>query len=153
MLRTQLADRFGLRVHTEQKEMQTYLLTVMGSGLEFDQSTTDGPPSHGKDKGGAMVAQRVSMNELAQGLSGRLNRPVIDSTGLKGGYDFRIDTLPYVEAAAAVNGGKADQMSEMDIPGILIAALPDELRLKLESRKEKADILVVDYAEKTPTAD
>ena len=98
-----------------------------------------------------MVAQRVSMGELAQELSGPLNRPVIDATGLKGRYDFRVNTLPYVEAAAAVNGGKGDQVSPMDLAGILVTALQNELGLKLEFRKDKADILVVDHAEKTAT--
>jgi uncharacterized protein (TIGR03435 family) len=97
-----------------------------------------------------MVAERVSMAELAQELSGPLNRPVIDATGLKGGYDFRINTLPYVEAAVAASGGKGDQLSELDMTSVLITAPQKELGLKLESRRDNADILVVDHAEKVP---
>ena len=67
------------------------------------------------------------------GAFGALNRPVVEATGLKGRYDFRIDTLPYVEA------------------GIRIRALQDELGRKLESRRDNANILGVDHAEKTPT--
>lgn len=151
MLRSLLAERFAVKVHTEQREMPLYELVVSKGGIKFQASTTEGPPTHGRDKDGAMVAQRVSMSELAQELSGPLARPVIDATGLKGRYDFRINTLPYVQAAAAVNGGKGDQVSQMDLAAILVAALPNELGLKLESRHDKADMLVVDHAEKTPT--
>jgi uncharacterized protein (TIGR03435 family) len=151
MLRTLLTERFGVKVHTEQREMQVYELTIAKSGLKFQQSTSEGPPTHGRDKDGAMVAQRVTMSDLAQELSGPLSRPVIDATGLKGRYDFRMNTLPYVQAAAAVNGGKGDQVSQLDLGSILVTALQNELGLKLESRRDKADILVVDHAEKTPT--
>jgi uncharacterized protein (TIGR03435 family) len=91
------------------------------------------------------------MSELAQELSGPLKRPVIDATGLKARYDFRINMLPYLEAAAAVNGGKGDQVGELDLAGILVRALQDELGLRLESRRDTAEILVVDHAEKTAT--
>jgi uncharacterized protein (TIGR03435 family) len=36
--------------------------------------------------------------------------------------------------------------------GILITALQETLGLKVESRKDNIDILVVDHAERTPTA-
>jgi uncharacterized protein (TIGR03435 family) len=150
MLRTLLADRFGLETHSEKKEMQVYALTVAKGGPKFQESTTEGPPSHGRGKGGVMTAERMPMSDLAQELSGPINFPVIDATGLKGRYDFKIDTLPYVEAAAAVSGHKGDQISDLDITGILITALRDELGLKLESRHDNTDILVVDHAEKTP---
>jgi uncharacterized protein (TIGR03435 family) len=150
MLRTLLAERSGQKVHTVQRELQVYALTITREGPKFHQSTTEGPPSHGRDKTGVMVAERVSMAELAQELSGPLNRPVIDATGLKGGYDFRINTLPYVEAAVAASGGKGDQLSELDMTSVLITAPQKELGLKLESRRDNADILVVDHAEKVP---
>ena len=151
MLRTLLAERFGMKVHMEQKELQVYALTVTAGGPRFQESTTDGPPSHGRDKEGAMVAQRVSMAELVHELSGPLSRPVVDATGLKGRYDFRINTLPYVEAAVAVNGGKGDQVSDLDLTSILITALKEQLGLKLEARRDKGAILVVDHIEKTPS--
>jgi uncharacterized protein (TIGR03435 family) len=151
MLRTLLAERFGVKVHSEQKEMQLYALTVSKGGIKFQESATEGPLSHSRDRDGTNILQRASMNELAQELSGPLKRPVIDATGLKGRYDFRINTLPYVEAAASVNGGKGDQVSDLDLAAILVTALQNELGLKLESRRDKADILVVDHAEKTPT--
>jgi uncharacterized protein (TIGR03435 family) len=151
MLRTLLTQRFGLKVHTAQKELQLYALTVVTGGPKFQESATQGPPSHAREKGGAMAVQRTSMAELAQELSGPLNRPVIDATGLKGRYDFRIDTLPYVEAVATSNGIKEDQLGELDLTSILMTALKEQLGLKLEPRKDKADILVVDQAERVPT--
>ena len=60
MMRTLLTERFGLKVHTKQEELQLYALTVVTGGPKFQQSTTEGPPSNGRDKGGVMTAQRIS---------------------------------------------------------------------------------------------
>lgn len=146
MLRTLLAERFGLKGHTEQKEVQVYDLTVSRSSSRLQQSTTDGPPAHSRDKGGAMIAQRVSMAQFAQDLSEPLNHPVFDKTGLKGGYDFRFDTLPYMESAAV-----RDASGEVDPAEVLAAALRDELGLRLEGRTGNVEFLVVDHVERTPS--
>jgi uncharacterized protein (TIGR03435 family) len=39
----------------------------------------------------------------------------------------------------------------MDGVGIMLTALQEQLGIKVESRKDKVDMLIVDHAEKTPT--
>jgi uncharacterized protein (TIGR03435 family) len=85
---------------------------------------------------------RTSMEEFSQSLAVQLGRPVSDSTGLKGKYDF---TLSWVI-------GPVSATSTDDTPGpTLPGAVQEQLGLKLESKKMTVDILVVDHMEKVPT--
>ena len=141
MLRTLLAERFGLKTHTEHKEVQVYELTLAKGGPKFHESTTEGPPMFG-GTGGRLVAERVTMADLAEKISEPLGRPVIDATGLKGRYDIHIDATAY-----ANSGGNG----QMDVMALLFNALQQQLGVKLDSRKDSPEILVVDSVEKTPT--
>ena len=146
MLRTLLADRFGVKVHSEKKEMQIYLLTLAKGGPKFKESTTEGPPVFNRGGRGSMTAQRVSMKDVAQQISEPLSRPVIDATGLTGRYDIQIDISSYMVSAAAA--GKGD--GELDVMSILFTGLQEQLGVRLEPKKDTVEILVVDHAEKTP---
>jgi uncharacterized protein (TIGR03435 family) len=55
-----------------------------------------------------------------------------------------MDMTPYSPGAGA--DGPADPMA------LMITALQEQLGLNFESRKDGLDVLVVDHAEKTPTA-
>jgi uncharacterized protein (TIGR03435 family) len=156
MLRTLLAERFGLKVHHEQKEMQVYALTIAKGGLKlhaagtkdasrFVESPIEGPSRFEEDKTGA-IAERVSMADIARKISTPLGRVVRDETGLKGRYDFRIDLTPYMTDAAGV-GDK----SGVDVSTILFAGFNDQLGLKLEPGKELVDLVVIDAVNRTPT--
>lgn len=145
MLRTLLAQRFGLKVHTEQREMQVYQLSLAKGGPKIHESTTEGPVEFTNGGKGILLAYRASIADFASKVSEPLNRPVIDVTGLKGRYDIRIDATAYMMDAAG-NGGNG-----MDVEGLLFNAIQSQLGVKLDSRKTSVDILVVDHAEKTPT--
>jgi uncharacterized protein (TIGR03435 family) len=153
MVRAMLADRFGLKVHHEQKEQQVFALTVAKNGPKFHsqgtkdasrftESARDGATGFSEDKTGAM-ADHVTMGDVANKVSELVNRIVIDKTGLSGRYDFRLDLTPYM--TPDTDGAKADIMS------ILFAGFNDQLGLKLEAGKESVDLLVVDAVSKTPT--
>jgi uncharacterized protein (TIGR03435 family) len=150
MLRALLAERFGLKVHSEQKEMQVYGLTLAKGGPKFQESTDEGPPEfvNGGDRG-TLVAHRVTMKDLAAQISEPLRRPVIDETGLKGRYEIRIDVTAYMQGAAG--GGDGHSEGQIDVMSVLFTALQQQLGVKLDSKKENVDILAVDHAEKTPT--
>jgi uncharacterized protein (TIGR03435 family) len=152
MLRTLLAERFGMKAHLTQKEQQVYLLTTgkdgprfhtAGSkdGSSFSPSARDGSSGFSEDKTGA-IAQHVTMYQLANKLSERLNRIMIDKTGLEGNYDLRIDITPYL---AAGGDGPPDVMS------IIFAGLNDQLGLKVEAGRESVGFLTVDSIKRTPT--
>jgi uncharacterized protein (TIGR03435 family) len=156
MLRTLLAERFGLQSHREQKEQQVWALTLAKNGPKFHstgtkdaskflESPNDGPSSFTEDKTGAM-GNHVTIAELADKVSQLLGRIVIDRTGLKGSYDFRLDLEPYMNTSTeGKDGPRSDVMS------VLFSGFTDQLGLKLEPAKETVDLLVVDSINKTPT--
>lgn len=146
MLRRLLAERFDFSAHFEQKEMQAYVLTLLKDGPKFKESTDEGPPEFTNAGRGMLVAHRATMPELADKLSDPLRRPVIDQTGLKGKYEIRIDITGFIPAGGD-NGPNPDE-----VLSILFNAIPAQLGVKLESKKENVKLLVVDRIEKQPTA-
>lgn len=139
MLRTLLATRFGLKAHSERKEMQVYELTLDKGGPKLHESTTEGPPMFSSPGKGALVAERATMSDFAGNISEALGRPVMDATGLKGRYDIHMDATAYM----ATSGD-----GPMDATGFLFNALQQQLGVKLESRKNTPEILVAWTASK-----
>lgn len=116
---------------------------------------------------GNITARQVSIAQLAQLLSQRLGRPVVDETGLKGDYDFDLTFTPEQGGPAGFGGpGPGLGASPPPPPGgggipgfkdpspidpngpTLFAAIQDQLGLKLESKKGPVETLVIDHAEK-----
>jgi uncharacterized protein (TIGR03435 family) len=151
MLRELLADRFKLRLHHETRQLPVLLLvparggprlTVSAVADSYDPFGPDGPPGNWHAKG-------VSMEELASNLSAlpeSEGRIVVDRTGLKGKYDFKLkwtpEPAPDAPAVTADNGLRQDATAPS-----LQKALEEQLGLKFESSKEPVDVLVIDAAE------
>lgn len=105
-------------------------------------------------------ARKMTMAQLAEALEPFANRPIVDMTGLKGRYDLAIDFTPEDYRALMVRGAIArgvvlppEALRALD--GSSEGALGDALQqtgLKLEARKAPLDVLVIDEALKTPTA-
>lgn len=143
IVRKVLEERFGLKFHTEKKEMARYTLTVAKGGpkMEATKGAPDGLPNErgtGDKTSRTLQMENVSMNELAHNLQGELDRPVVDETGLTGKYDF---TLRWLRADAPA-GGDADS----SLPGIF-TALEEQLGLKMEPSKGAVDVMVIEHAE------
>jgi uncharacterized protein (TIGR03435 family) len=71
------------------------------------------------------------------------DRPIFDGTGLTGRYDFTLDWSP-IQANAAARDNAAPSN---DSPSIL-AALQEQLGLKLVSTKGPAEVIVIDQIER-----
>lgn len=98
------------------------------------------------------VGKNVLMEHLA-GLSNSLTgQPVIDSTGLKGKYDFiwtfSSDSVGERAPAALPDDGSAAPVDEAGLT--IFAALEKQLGLRLEPQKITIDAFVIDHAENTP---
>ena len=89
-------------------------------------------------------AQGVAENleYLVKMLSGQLNAPVVDSTGLTEKYDFTISWVPQPP------GGAPPDKEEFGPD--LFSALQEQLGLKLVAKKGPVEMLVIDHAEKVP---
>jgi uncharacterized protein (TIGR03435 family) len=81
--------------------------------------------------------KNTSMPELAKILQFRVDRPVVDQTGLKGRYDFE---LRWATDDATATGA--------DAPPGLFTAIQEQTGLKLEPVKAPADVLVIDKVER-----
>jgi uncharacterized protein (TIGR03435 family) len=142
MLRTLLADRFKLSFHRQSKELRSYVMTVAKSGHKLHESASDVQPSRQNSAIGTTV-KATTLKEFGDFMSGPLQTPVVDMTGLSGRYDFVLDFTPYLP-----EGEHVMKVDYANTNGIIIAALQGELGLRLESRKESVDVLVIEHVEK-----
>jgi hypothetical protein len=74
---------------------------------------------------------------LANQLSGLLDRPVLDETGLSGRYDISLIWSPRQQAAAEANGDAGGGAEAS-----LSTAIQEQLGLRLDTRKGRVDALV-----------
>ncbi len=147
MVQTLLADRFKLALHKEKREMQVYALVVGSKGSKLHEATGDEPPYPGSrimingaslqvnDNYSRSTARGMTMGQLAGLLQGvpSVGRLVVDETNLKGTYPLTLDYS---------NGSGNDDRPD------LFTALQEQLGLKLESKREQVEVLVIDHAEK-----
>jgi uncharacterized protein (TIGR03435 family) len=177
MLQNLLADRFKMAVHREKKQMQVYELTVAKNGPKFkeavpkDAPQDDGPPQRlQRDSDGFPIlaagttmaaipghARMQSANQpiawFIEMLSGQLQGPVVDATGLKGKYDFVL-SWAYADrgSSSAEPAAGAPPAAELEeYRPALLTAIQSQLGLKLREKKGLAEVLVVDHIEKAPT--
>ncbi len=133
MLQALLEDRLKLKVHLESRELPLFALVVEKSGLLHE--TKAGDPYRMMVGSGKIVARGVSMDELADTLTGNIDHLVSNRTGLKGVYDF---TLRYSDDVSA---------GDSSAPSIY-TAIQEQLGLKLEPTKAPAQVLVIDRIER-----
>jgi len=142
MLRKVLEERFGLKLHHEQREMPVFALTVAKGGPKMTANTSDPKGLPGRDvRGGSgqwtNMFTNTSMSDLALMLLFYTDRPIVDQTGLQGRYDFKLQWTMDESRA-----------TEPDAPPGLFTAMQEQLGLKLEPVKAPADVLVVDKVER-----
>ena len=188
MTRTLLEERFHLKVHTETTEAKVYALNLAKNGLRVTR-TQDGtciamdlnerpaeptpgqaPPVYCGErlKGSPMLTQLeykgVSMADFAARLAVRLDRDVIDKTGLTGNFDLQLEFTPDETTPGFGRGGpglapglvgvfpirppSATAVAAQDPAGPSILNAIDGLGLKLEPAEGTRQILVIDSVER-----
>lgn len=158
MLRALLADRFGLRIRVETRQVPSYVLTVAKPAKlgyhfrpsEYDCATVrekrrtdptwmpplafDGTPlcssNYTQPKPGAVaLTEAGSMDDFVGQVQGFLDRRVINETGLTGNFEWSV--------TFSINP------SEQDTPPLPVA-IPSELGLRVEEQMRPADVYVID---------
>ena len=138
MLQSLLMDRFHLKFHWEKKVGHVYFLTMGKRELNLRPAKDKHDyPWAGSVEGGAIngdgiAGDNVSMPQLAARLSGYLDRPVLDKTGLNGSYDFRYRY--------------SSNPSNLDIDSCIFTSIR-ELGLKLKAGKGPVRTIVIDHVE------
>ena len=160
-LKQLLAERFGLKVHNETREVPIYALMVARTdgklGTALQPLTVDRcaaliaqamersrkgqpplPPVPGQRiqcgmhiNPGILQGSSIGLGPLVNRLSSLVGRHVVDRTGLTGVFDF---DLTWAADAAPDSVGPS-----------IFTALQEQLGLKLESTRGPIDVLVIDH--------
>ena len=168
MLQTLLAERFQLKVHHEMRELPVYAL-VRGKGAlklkPADKPCAYPPGPDGRTLNLVPPAGRTfdlmqTWDTMAEMLSGRLDRPVVDKTGLDAEVYCTLDGLDpklVLQMAMGPGGGArrgGDPQNRTTIPEAdstapsVSVAVEEKWGLKLEPQKASADVLVIDRVER-----
>lgn len=185
MLQSLLADRFQLKLHRETRELPVYALGIAKTGLKMTEIPPDpdsdyrsgGPVevAAGGNANGAVMnlgkgtsltlgpssfeAKKLDLPRFADLLSRFMDRPVIDTTGLKGLYDFTLELTPEDRMAILIRGGvnqgaalppQALRLLDFGSNASLVSAL-QKVGLTFEAKTAPLEMLVIDSAQKTPT--
>ncbi|MEO6804251.1 MAG: TIGR03435 family protein [Granulicella sp.] len=138
MMQSLLKERFQLEFNREKKELRSFALVVTKGGAKLKRSGSNEVPFRQNSAMGT-VARATTMQEFADFISGPVERPVVDKTGLVGRWDFAFDFTKYL----------TDKPKGIDdFLAVLNETLQGEVGLKLESEKDVVEVMVVDRVEK-----
>ncbi len=153
MIQKLLKDRFALSYHRQPRELSVYALTVAKGGPTLKKSEADpnSLPGMGFRGFGNMPVSNATMADFAAMMQGLvLDRPMIDSTGLTGRYDFTLKWTPDDSQFIGMRppGMPLPAADSPNAPPSLFTAIHEELGLKLEAAKAQVDVLIIDHVEK-----
>ena len=170
MLRGVLLDQFELKTHMENREVTVLALTVRNGTPKMkradDSERTGCKPDLAAPKPDANIAYMLrctneSMGQLAENLQQMIfdfsAHPVVDATGLKGGWDFFLGWTPprQFQGPASPNPDQpagaplaSDPSVRRDLP--IYEAVEQEIGLKIVTEKRSVPVLVVDHVDETP---
>lgn len=167
MLRGLLVDSFELKTHSENRGITVYALTL-GSGkpklIQANDSERAGckpdpnAPRPATNIAAMIACKNTSMAELAYNLqlmgSAYIEHPIVDATGLEGGWDFVMGWTPrnMMQPAPPNPNAPATATVEASEPNGTTAfeAVEKELGLKLVKQKRSIPVIVVDRADEKP---
>jgi uncharacterized protein (TIGR03435 family) len=173
LVRNLLADRFKMTYHEEERQVTAYSLVADKPKLKKADPESRifckrGRAPNGSPPGSqTLTCQNATMaffaEQLLQGYPG-LNWPVLNATGLEGGWDFSLtfSMLPSALLNAAGRGapsvgdqrsGALPSASEPNGSYTVFEAIEKQLGLKLKAEKRTEKVIVIDHLEAAPTED
>lgn len=133
-----LQQRFHLVCHTETRDEPGYILVVAKHGAHLTPTRGAPFPGFRQDVNpGNLKGLNWSMTDLATYTSSLIATPVIDRTGIPGGYDFSIEFA-------------RDDDATSTLPS-LFTALEESCGLKLNAAKVPVQVLIIDSVDADPT--
>jgi uncharacterized protein (TIGR03435 family) len=152
MVRAALFDALNLKVRIEIQTRSVYNLVVAKGGPNNLIPTKPDPnaPTDVKTPVRGSVEwistdeaayTNISMADLVDALAARLDRDVINKTGLTGRYDFHVKPLP-----SAHYDPKTSNVENTDFGGIIEGV--KNLGLRLEPGKADTTVIVIDHIER-----
>jgi uncharacterized protein (TIGR03435 family) len=167
MLRSFLEDQFNLKTHKDNQKGTGYALIAKGdtklkksdgterAGCKPDPGAT--LPIVGTGPAVTFVCKNTTMAELAKNIqqwaNAYIDHPVVDMTGLQGGYDFVLSWTPRgaLQQAPNPNQPPGGATAAADPGGVsAFEAFEKELGLKLDRQTITIPVLVIDHADEKP---
>jgi uncharacterized protein (TIGR03435 family) len=90
-----------------------------------------------------LEARGMSTSDIASHFSRQLGTVVVDKTGLTGNYDFSLNWTSDASGRGTFNAPVSDASASS-----LLAAIQEQLGLKLQPQKGPMQVLVIDHAER-----
>jgi uncharacterized protein (TIGR03435 family) len=147
MLKTLLADRFGLVIKQEDKPVPVFALVLAKRGVAKESSGTGDPDCKGsvEENVRTLACQHITIAGLAERLPGMaggyFNLPVVDRTGLTAAYDFRFQFLPRGQLPPGAEGAAMS----------LFNVIEKQIGVKVEKSTEPMPVLTVEHVNRTPS--
>jgi uncharacterized protein (TIGR03435 family) len=141
MLQTLLLERLKMKVHRETRQLPVYVLLPGRGAAKVMPGSSTGEATLG-GPGPKAFFHNQPISRFTFMLTRRMDRPVLDKTGLSGVYDFRIDL-----SGLGFNGQPPQDPTAG--PSIF-TAVQDDLNLRLEAQRAPVEILVIDQVDKVP---
>jgi len=159
LFQAMLKDRFRFRVHTEMREIPIYALTLARPdgklGARLRQATVNCADresvkkAEAEKKPGEFVCRGragasslsfrgLPIRNLVTALGSRVQRPVVDRTGLPGNFDIDLEWSPTLDTGDVLD---PDRVS-------IFTAVQEQLGLRLQADKALQDVLVIDSLER-----
>jgi uncharacterized protein (TIGR03435 family) len=168
MFQNLLADQFKVALHRESRLLPGYALVIAKNGPKVQPAKPgDTYPNGIKGPDGlpagphkftfgpeGVIVQALPMSFISNNLATHLGEPVVDRTGLTGDYDFTMQFSPGGETAAKSNQQTGTKATTIPVSSIsahnaaLVAAVEEQLGLKLDPQTLPVPVLVIDRAEK-----
>jgi uncharacterized protein (TIGR03435 family) len=164
MLQGLLADQFELKTHTENREVTVYALTLIDGKHKLIKADpnerSDCRPDTTAPKPSPSVSVMVNcknttMAEFARNLeqaTGFFDHPIVDGTGLQGGWNFMIGWSSQRSAQVPNPNQAGGATVDAADPGYLSSydAVEKEDGLKLVKQKRSIPVIVVDHVAEKP---
>jgi uncharacterized protein (TIGR03435 family) len=131
-------DRFKLVMHKEIRTLPAYVLEIDKGGPKLEKAKggdSDTEMNTGSGGRATLEVRNTDLDLFAAVLARKMDLPVVNRTGLKGIYDFKLKWTP--DGTSAASGPDA----------LSIFTAIQELGLKLRPAKAPVEVLVVDHAE------
>ncbi len=143
MLQALLEDRFQLKLRREMRELPVYALVVSEKGSKLRAVSDEelrNVPRYATPPTERPARIKSTITSLLNLISRYADRPIVDRTGLAGGYDqANLDWQQFAEER------RTDPLAAQ---ASVFAAIQDQLGLKLEPRKDSTEVLVIDHVER-----
>lgn len=151
MLQSLLADRFGLRLQRDSRDIATYDLIVASSGVKLKPAPAcrDDEKRCGgfRTAPGSAIGRHVTVGQVAALLSGRADRRVTDATGLLGSFDIELRWMPAPGQVPSGPGPTDAPPIDPSAPSLSIA-IEEQLGLRFRSSTGTTDYFTIAVVER-----